>query len=246
MLRDFFGNISPVCKNLLILNVIMFVFIATGGTSGFGYERNQIFGMYYFASPEFKPYQIVTHMFSHGSVPHLVFNMFSLVMFGSLLERIWGPKRFLLFYLVTGLGAVALHEAVNAFQVYKATGSLAPDIYRVGDMVHAKSAASWMDNREAFNKVASAYFTPVVGASGAIFGLLIAFAMLFPNTELMLLLFPVPIKAKYFVPILVVAELLLAQANFEADNVAHYAHLGGALFGFILVRLWQRNRNKFY
>jgi rhomboid-like protein len=245
MLKNFFANITPVCKNLLFLNIIMFVFIATGhyievttpgGHVEIFYERNRWLGMHYFSSPEFKPYQIVSYMFAHGSPGHLIFNMLSLVMFGSILERIWGPKRFLLFYLITGLGALALHEAVNAYQIYQYTGSLAPDF----------STVAQLTNPKAIDVVGNAYYGPIVGASGAIFGLLIAFAMLFPNTELMLIFLPIPVKAKYFVPFLVIAELVLSQANFEGDNVAHYAHLGGALIGFIMVRIWQRNRNNFY
>lgn len=245
MFRDFFGNITPVCKNLLFLNIAMFIFILTGGNDETGYKMNNLLGMHYPASPEFRPFQIVTYMFAHGSPGHIIFNMFSLVMFGSLLERMWGGKRFLIFYLVTGLGALALHEAVNAIQIYNVTGELAPQLTRDGMTVYGAPDATWLTGPNG-GKVVSAYFGSIVGASGAIFGLLIAFAMLFPNTELMLLFFPVPVKAKYFVPVLIVLEVYMSQASFEADNVAHYAHLGGALFGFILVKLWQRNRNNFY
>ncbi len=245
MLRQFFGNIPPISKNLLILNLLMFIFIVTGGETMSGFVRNQDLGLYYFGSPEFKPFQIVTHMFSHGGVFHLVFNMLALVMFGGVLERVWGPKRFLIFYLITGLGAVVLHEGVNAIQVYNASGELFP-YYPQGDSVSAQDFRSWMDNASKVKQVYMAYFIPTVGASGAIYGLLIAFAVLFPNTELMLMFFPIPVKAKYLVPFFIVLELFLGVKNFEFDNVAHFAHLGGALFGFILVKIWQKNKNTFY
>lgn len=245
MLKQFFGNIPVISKNLLILNLLMFVFIVTGGETESGFVRNHDMGLYYFGSPDFKPFQLVTHMFSHGGVFHLVFNMLALVMFGGVLERIWGPKRFLLFYLITGFGAVILHESVNALQVFNATGELFP-YYPEGSSVNMEDFRPWMDDMYKVKQVYMAYFVPTVGASGAIYGLLIAFAVLFPNTELMLMFFPIPIKAKYLVPFFIVLELFLGVKNFEFDNVAHFAHLGGALFGFILVKIWQRNKNTFY
>lgn len=246
MLRDFFGNISPVVKNLLLLNLILFVFIVTGGMNEYGgYERNGWLGLFYIGSPEFKPYQIVSHMFAHGGPGHLIFNMLSLVMFGSMLERIWGSKRFLIFYLITGLGAAFLHEAVHALQVYNATGELFPYLPE-GDTISRDLYQPWMNDFNKAKVVVTSYYTPTVGASGAIYGLLIAFAMLFPNTELMFLFFPVPVKAKYIVPFFVLLELYLGIGNFEFDNVAHFAHLGGALFGFIMVKIWQRKRSNFY
>lgn len=245
MLRDFFGNITPICKNLLFLNIAVFIFIVTGGQNEYGlFKHNDLLGMHYPASPEFRPFQIVSYLFAHGNVPHLIFNMFALVSFGSLLERMWGPRRFLLFYFITGLGALVLHEGVNAIQIYNLTGELAPHF--PDETLTQAGFRPWMMDAKAIEVVGQAYFGPIVGASGAIYGLLIAFAMLFPNTELMLIFFPVPVKAKYFVPFLLVVELFLGQANFQADNIAHYAHLGGALFGFILVKIWQRNRSNFY
>jgi membrane associated rhomboid family serine protease len=244
MLQNFFGNIPVISKNLLILNLLMFVFIITGGQTEGGFVRNSDLGLYYFGSPDFKPFQIVSHMFSHGGVFHLVFNMLALVMFGGVLERVWGPKRFLIFYLITGFGAMFLHEAVHGLEVYRATGELFPVF--PDETMSMRDVQPWMNDMASLKKVYMAYFIPTVGASGAIFGLLIAFAMLFPNTELMLMFFPIPIKAKYLVPFFIVLELFLGVQNFEMDNVAHFAHLGGALFGFILVKIWQRNKNTFY
>jgi membrane associated rhomboid family serine protease len=246
MLRNFFGNIPVVAKNLLILNLLVFVFIITGGGSGISYQPTNYLGLHYFGSPDFKPYQIVSHMFSHGSPAHLIFNMLALVMFGGILERLWGPKRFLIFYLVAGLGAVFLQECVQAWQVYHVAGEFMPSC---PTSIGPHDAQSWMfatGDDSNYQYVGSIYYTPTVGASGAIYGLLIAFAMLFPNTELMLLFFPVPIKAKYLVPVMIVIELVLSVNDFKWDNIAHFAHLGGALFGFILIKIWQRKRNDFY
>lgn len=229
MLEHLWRNIPPVVKNLLIINLLVFVAMYL-----FQNTENDLRGllsMFYFDSPLFKPMQIVTHMFMHADPFHIFFNMFALLSFGSLLERMWGPKRFLLFYLITGLGAVVLHQTAMMYEVYSATGSIrvydngvVPNIQRVIDI----------------------YTTPTVGASGAIYGIIIAFGMLFPNTELMLMFFPVPIKAKYLIPFMILMELFLGVNNFEWDNIAHFAHLGGALFGFILVRIWKKDRNNFY
>lgn len=229
MLRDFFGNIPTVVKNLLLINIIMF--IATVVSERNGNFMAEYCSVFYFDSPFFKPYQLVTHMFMHGSLAHIFFNMFALASFGSLLERMWGPKRFLLFYLITGFGAIILHQLVMMYEVYNLTGDVMPLV----------------DGRlPNIGRVLEIYGTPTVGASGAIYGVIIAFGMLFPNTELMLLFFPVPIKAKYLIPFMILLELFLGVNNFEWDNIAHFAHLGGALFGFILVKLWQRDRSNFY
>jgi rhomboid-like protein len=151
-------------------------------------------------------------------------------MFGSILENVWGPKRFLIFYLVTGFGAVLLHVGVQAFMIHKITGSFDPT----------------MAILNAHPEAISTYVSQTLGASGAIFGIATAFAMLFPNTELILLFFPVPIKAKYLMPLYILAELYFGISQHAGDDVAHFAHLGGALFGFILVKIWGRNRNTLY
>jgi rhomboid-like protein len=156
--------------------------------------------------------------------------MFALFMFGTVLEQVWGAKRFLSFYFITGLGAMVLHTAVQAWIIHNYTGSFAPSIEMLNE----------------FPDAASMYVTPTVGASGAIFGILIAFGMLFPNTELYLMFIPVPVKAKYFVTLYVVYELYRGLAMNPGDNVAHFAHLGGALFGFLLVKYWNHNRFTLY
>lgn len=224
------ANIPPVVKNLLIINIIFFIatlLFEKGNES----PLIQWLGVYYPGSPNFRIWQIITYMFMHGSIGHIFFNMFALFSFGTALEYYMGAKRFLNFYLITGLGALILQMAVQALEVYQMTGTFNID-----------PATFRSDNTEDIRTLSEIYFGPMVGASGAIFGLLIAFGMLFPNAELMMLFLPIPIKAKYFIPFYVVLELFLGVYRISGDSVAHFAHLGGALFGFILVKLWGMKR----
>lgn len=225
-----FSNIPPVVKNLLIINIIFF--IATAIFESKGISLVKMLGVYYFDSPNFKIWQIISYMFMHGGFAHILFNMFALFTFGSSLEGIMGSKRFLNFYLITGLGALALQMLVQAMEIYGITGGITidPSTYR-------------SENTRAIETLSSIYYGPMVGASGAIFGLLIAFGMLFPNAELFIIFIPVPVKAKYIIPVYILLELFLGVAQFSGDSVAHFAHLGGALFGFILVKVWHLNRS---
>ncbi len=245
-------NLPGVTKNLLYINIIMFLLSFLFGEQLFHLfandsmqqlrevrgvaSLNMVFGLFYFDSPLFMPHQVVTHMFMHGNLLHIFLNMFMLVMFGSLLERLWGPQRFFIFYFFTGLGALLLHQAVMAYEVYEMIGSIGFGPDHLGEIQAAGS-----------QELARNYITPTVGASGAIYGLLIAFGYLFPNTELMLLFIPVPVKAKYLIPVLVIFELYLGITGMRGgSNIAHFAHLGGALFGFILLKYWQNDRTSFY
>src|ERR1043165_818581 len=223
-----------VTFNLIVINVLVFI------TSQFvGEKMYDMFALYYPANPNFKPIQLVKHMFMHGNwIPQLrnlsitlIFsNMFGLLMFGPALEQVWGARRFLFFYLFSGFGAVALHLGVQAFIIWKATGTVAPSVEEL-QMYHAAAAE---------------FFVPTVGASGAIFGILTGFGLLNPNAELIMFPIPIPIKAKFMVIIYAVIELTMGIAAIPGDNVAHYAHLGGALFGFILIKIWGRNRFQRY
>jgi rhomboid-like protein len=248
MLGHLWRNMPDVVKNLVLLNILMFV--ATAFLSTPDMDLTNMLGLHYPDSPEFEPYQLVTYMFMHGGIGHIFFNMFALLMFGSQLERVWGPKRFLIFYLVTGLGAMVLHLGVQAYQIYEIFGTISP--VKAGLLEQTSNGLDFTNSFQAsvsnseVKTIVTTYLAPTVGASGAIFGLLIGFAMLFPNTELMLMFIPIPIKAKYFVPFYMVVELYLGVNNFEWDNIAHFAHLGGALFGFILVMIWKRDRSQFY
>ncbi|WP_423148607.1 rhomboid family intramembrane serine protease [Rubrolithibacter danxiaensis] len=222
-----FANIPPVVKNLLIINIIFFIATLLFENS----PLVQWFAVFYFDSPFFKVWQLVTYMFMHGGWAHIFFNMFALFTFGTALEYLMGSKRFLNFYLITGLGALVLQEAVQAIELYSLTGHIALNLN-----------SFQFTSQEQLNTVREIYTSPMLGASGAIFGLLIAFGMLFPNAELFLLFFPFPVKAKYLIPIYVVIELFLGVARFSGDSIAHFAHLGGALFGFILIKIWKIRR----
>lgn len=237
-------HIPPVVKNLLIINVLFFaakyVFESKGIELGF------YLGAFYFDSPLFKIWQPITYMFMHGGFTHILFNMFALFSFGSVLETRWGAKRFINFYLITGLGALALQWGVQAFEVYQITGSaLNPGAVTV-DLYKGMSSLNLSGLTPAQGQtLLGIYSGPMVGASGAIFGLLVAFGMLYPNAELYIMFIPVPVKAKYIIPVYILIELSLGVASFQGDSVAHYAHLGGALLGFILVKLW-KDKNTFY
>jgi membrane associated rhomboid family serine protease len=249
MFQNIFRNMPPVVKNLLIINLLVFLLTVVLENQGTYLIRE--LGLYYPASAYFKPFQIVTSMFTHANLPHLFFNMFALLMFGATLEKVWGPKKFLLFYFITGVGAALCHVGVQAIEFYNAAGQLSFgfDVFMDGSMSVSRDVAAQtlegISTSEA-KTISSILFTPTVGASGAVFGILIGFAMLFPNTELMMLFLPIPIKAKYFIGFYVVLELFLGLNNFEMDSIAHFAHLGGALFGFIMVKIWSKNRNQFY
>lgn len=232
-----FGGLSPITKNLLIFNVICFI-----GTMIFP-QATRLFGVYYPDSVFFNWWQVFSYMFMHGSFAHILFNMFALFMFGNVLEQILGAKRFINFYLITGLGALVLQFAVQAWEVNDMVGTVAASKYLNIDLAKGMVYTNHPGiNQEQLETLFTIYNTPMVGASGAIFGLLVAFGYLFPNTELFLIFIPVPVKAKYFIPIYILIELFLGVSRFQGDSVAHFAHLGGALFGFILLKLWKIRR----
>ena len=191
-------------------------------------------GLHYFMAADFKPYQFVTYIFMHGNLMHLFFNMFAVFMFGAVLENAWGPKRFLIFYIFTGLGAALTQLCVYYFQITPRLEQWQAVYNATAD--YATQTAMLEDKKAFLNQFV------VVGASGSLFGLLIAFGLMFPNAELMMLFLPIPIKAKYFVAIYGAIELFSGIANSAKDNVAHFAHLGGMLFGFLLYMFWRRKR----
>lgn len=244
-----FNNIQipPVVKNLLIINVIFFAakYILTAVKLPF------LFGAFYIDSQFFQVWQLITYMFMHGDFMHILFNMFALFTFGGVIENRWGTKRFINFYLITGLGAVALQMGVQAYEVYQITGHMMnnPISIEVAQDMSSLTANINIPNLTDVQKntLIGIYGYPMVGASGAIFGLLVAFGMLYPNSELYIMFIPVPVKAKYIIPIYIIFELSLGVAQVPGDSVAHYAHLGGALLGFILVKLWKdKDNNRFY
>ena len=224
-----FANTPTVVKNLLIINIIFYIATLVFSKGG-AYPMVEYFGVFYFDSPNFRIWQVITYMFMHSPVSfaHILFNMFALYTFGSQLEYLFGAKRFLNFYLITGLGALALQMAIQAMEVYGIAGSITIDV-----------ASYTSTNPDHLRTLQEIYYGPMLGASGAIFGLLTAFGLLFPNAELFIMFIPVPIKAKYIIPVYIVIELFLGVAQFSGDSVAHFAHLGGALFGFILMKVWR-------
>jgi membrane associated rhomboid family serine protease len=240
-----FLALPPVVKNLILINVLMLI-AAWTAQGVFGIDLTTMLGLYYPKSEHFMPLQIITHMFMHANFWHLFFNMFALYMFGGILENVWGPKRFFIYYMVCGLGAAFVHESVIMFQYNKIMNTIAPDQLQ---MVLQDGTAYFNEGKvftnETMKNLQMLLNVPTVGASGAIFGILLAFGVLFPNTQLMLLFPPIPIKAKYFVIGYGAIELYLAVTQ-PGSNIAHAAHLGGMLFGFILIKYWRKTTKTLY
>lgn len=235
-----FAGLPVVVKNLLIINVIMFLVKLTGLGDFAGTSMDTWLGLHYFSSPLFKPWQLVTHMFMHGGIGHLALNMLGLFMLAPPLEYKWGSQRFLTFYMLTGVGAALFYSGVHAFEYVQLAQSISPE-----DLAQVKrnGVELWQSGRNfsdvTLGRINALFNIPMVGASGAIYGVLLAFGMTFPNVELILFPLPIPIKAKYFVLILGGMSIYQSLQNNPGDNVAHLAHLGGMVVGFILIRLWR-------
>jgi membrane associated rhomboid family serine protease len=238
-------DLPPVVKNIIMINVLMLL-AYYAASSVFGIDLNALLGLYFPASSQFKPLQIVTHMFMHGGFMHIFFNMYALFIFGPILENVWGPKRFFIFYMVCGLGAAFTHETVIFFQYHHLIQSLSPEsvqtVINEGTAYFHQGKVFTDPDMQGLQLLLN---TPTVGASGAIFGVLLAFGVLFPNTQLLLLIPPMPIKAKWLVLGYGTLELILAVTQ-PGSNIAHAAHLGGMLFGYILIRYWRKTTNTLY
>lgn len=215
----FLSNIPKAVKNIIIINALIMIMISLNRE--FMFEK---FALFYPTSPFYHWWQTVTHMFMHGDFWHLFFNMYTLFIFGSVLEMVWGPRKFLTFYFVTGLGAAAIHTGVEWIQMQN----------------WVQQAAE--GSQSALIAIHQLKMTPTVGASGAIYGVLMGYAMLFPDSIMTLLLPPVSMKAKWFVLIFAAIELFTGVTGTGA-GIAHFAHLGGLIFGFILIKMWKRNGN---
>lgn len=224
----FLSSIPPVTKNLIIINLLFWV--ASLALPKVGIDLVDLLGLHFPGATDFKAYQIVTYMFMHDthSFTHVFFNMFAVYMFGRVLESVWGPKRFLIFYFVTGIGAGLIQELVWC--------------YDLRDVLLASEELGNVNGVQVLTKAQLLNYFVTIGASGAVFGILLAFAMIFPNVPLYLMFIPVPIKAKYFVIFYGLAELFMGVASFSGsgDSVAHFAHLGGMLFGYVLIRYWRK------
>ncbi|EID72380.1 rhomboid family intramembrane serine protease [Imtechella halotolerans] len=240
------GRITEAVKHLLIINVIMFI-----ATQVYGDQMTDLMAIWFPMNEHFHWWQIVTHMFMHGSVTHIFFNMYALWAFGSPLEQMWGRNKFLFFYFSAGLGAALIHTGVNYYEFQQGFNALIGAGVD-GDQIlsllrEGKYDTRWpelVSSPSEVKEMLSAYWQPAVGASGAIYGILVAFAMMFPNVELFLLFIPVPIKAKYFIPVLVGLDLFSGLTGYSifGGGIAHFAHVGGALFGFIMMWYWKRNQ----
>ena len=264
-----FGRLTPLVKNLLIINVAIALL-----QMFFKLDLGQYFGLHFILAPEFKPYQFITYMFLHStaSIMHLFGNMFALFIFGPLLEQFLGPKKFLILYMVTGIGAGLFYTGVNYLEVIDVKRdveayvdnpnsddfnklliqhgtNLNPQIYNFVDDYSRNEdnprlrAQSVSLAKELYNLYGR---YNMVGASGAVFGILAAFALFFPNTELFLLFIPFPIKAKYLVSVYILYEVFAEFQRAPGDNVAHLAHIGGAIIAFFMVKYWKAQRRDFY
>lgn len=230
----FLDRIPVVTKNLIIINVL--VWVASLVLPRVGVDLTSWLGLHFPGAKDFYAFQFVTYMFMHDthSFAHVFFNMFAVYMFGRVLEQVWGPKRFLIFYMVTGIGAGLVQELTWMYDLRSVI--VAPqELINIG-------GGQILEKPDFYNLFVT------VGASGAVFGILLAFGMLFPNVPLYIMFVPIPIKAKYFVIFYGLAELTLGVANFSGDSVAHFAHLGGMLFGFFMIQYWRKKGvgNGFY
>jgi len=240
-------NMTPVVKQLLIINIIFFI-----GSQLVPVSYDYL-AMFFPENPNFGVWQPITHMFMHGGIMHIAFNMIAMVSFGSALEHFWGGKKFLFFYISCGLGSALLHTAVNYYSFQDTMNVLITNGYQKADIIkllsEGKIDTRWQDlvSVSQFNGFTSAYIGTVVGASGAVYGLLTAFAFMFPNAELALMFIPVPIKAKYFVPGILAVDLFLGFKGSSifgvgGTGIAHFAHIGGALTGFLMMLYWKKNQ----
>ena len=244
-------EITHTVKQLLIINIIFYV-----GTNFFGNTDvfYNLLSLHAFQSPDFRFWQPLTHMFMHAPYPslsHIIFNMVGLYSFGSALEHFWGGKRFLFFYISCGLGAAVIHNGINyyffsdALNVLLQNGLPKSDIMAV--LSEGKISPTWQTilTTKEFSNLTDGFFGTAVGASGALYGVITAFAIILPNAEMALIFLPFPVKAKYFVPVLIGLDLISGFSGysiFGGGNIAHFAHIGGAIFGVIIMWFWRNNK----
>ena len=233
------NNIPETIKQLLIINVLFFI-----GSQFLGNTANDLLALHYFKNDKFIYSQTITHMFMHGNFYHILFNMFGLWMFGSPLERMWGKKKFLFFYFSSGLGAAALqlffyhYQISSVFSILEMNGMTESSFQNMLNSASYNTSILQYVSEETLTSAYNSYNSSLVGASGAIYGILVAFAYTFPNSELMLLFPPIPVKAKFLVPGLIMLDVFFGFSSFTIGPIAHFAHLGGAMIGFIMVYYW--------
>ena len=234
-----FSMLPLVIKNLLIINGLFFLLTVVLGST-FNINLVKFLGLHYPLSADFGVWQLVTYMFMHSDFMHILFNMFALWMFGNTLENVWGSKRFLNYYLVTGIGAGFVQIIVAWIRISSVEANMHADQIALVIQEGAEVLSRGMNYQDiGMSKLNLLINTPTVGASGAVFGILLAFGMMFPNS-IIYVYFAIPIKAKFFVMIYGAIEIYMGFANSASDNVAHFAHLGGMIFGFILIMYWKK------
>ncbi|GGG45948.1 rhomboid family intramembrane serine protease [Epilithonimonas arachidiradicis] len=246
-----FSQLTPVTKNIIIINVIFFVGAFLLGNANINVDA--LLAGYFPLSPNFRSWQIITHMFMHGSILHIAFNMMTLWSFGPVLEQVLGQKKFIILYFASGLGGFLLYNIWNYVEVMQISNILISqgfdihEVYKTIDTSYVRYYPNFSSNPSINIEAQNLYGilkTPMVGASGAIFGVIAAFSTLFPEAKLMFMFIPFPIKAKYLTPIIIVVSIFLGFRQFSGDNIAHFAHLGGALIGFLYIWNWKKNRDR--
>ena len=238
------GKLTDAIKHLIIINVILFV-----APQFLKLDLTNILALHFPQNEHFGVWQYLTHIFMHGSFGHILFNMYGLWAFGTPLEQMWGRNKFLFFYFSAGIGAGLIYTLVNYYQfngIYEQLvnmGISASDIKNILETGRYNDAVITLSNKT-MSEFYSLYHTPAVGASGAVYGVLVAFGLSFPDSKLALIFFPVPIAAKYFIPVMIAGDLFFGMTKYSIGNVAHFAHVGGALIGFIIAWYWKKNQFK--
>lgn len=241
------NRLTDAIKHLIIINIIVFI-----ASQLLQLDFTNILALHFPKNQNFGFWQYATHLFMHGSFAHILFNMYGLWVFGTPLEQMWGKKKFLFFYFSAGLGAGIIYTLVNYYQFINLFELFVNAGLTDSEITSILKSGSTNDPRvisavtqEEFNKITSLYNTPAVGASGAVYGVLVAFGLYFKDAKLALLFFPVPIAAKYFIPLMIIGDLFFGMTRYSVGNIAHFAHVGGALIGFIIAYYWKNNQFKY-
>jgi membrane associated rhomboid family serine protease len=243
-MNSIFSNLAPVTKNLLIINVLFFV--ATFVLQQKGIFLREIFSAHNPDSPLFQPYQVITHFFMHGSFQHILFNMIGLILFGSMLERVWDGKRFLIFYVACALGSFFIYIGYSWYEMLQLKSAIIANSENINELRNYIIQGKGVSYSEAGSRYFELGTQSMLGASGAVYGLMIGAAVLFPNTELMLMIPPIPLKLKYLAIGLLAIAVYSHYKDNPNDTIAHLAHIGGALTGFVLVKIWNKDKTRFY
>lgn len=240
-----FNSLPPLTRNIIIINIVVFV------VSFFVPQLNNLLSAYYPFSPNFKSWQIITHMFMHGGIMHILFNMFTLYSFGPILEQRLGDKKYLILYFLSGLGAFFLFNAWNFFEIQQITSDLMSSsnvdinkIYESADLSRYGFNPTPYLNNEKELSLYLGLISRMVGASGAIFGVIAAFATLYPEARIAIMFIPIPVKVKYVLPVVIIGSIYLGVSG-NGGGIAHLAHVGGAIVGFILAKIWKRHLYRF-